>query len=71
MGGMVGHTIYWHDLRKDEILLTQRHSGCGGVLAWLASAADRMLGLYIWNGAVTATDIVDALQLLVEGVLQN
>ena len=34
LDGPDGFAYYWHDLRKDELILSKRHSGGGSVMIW-------------------------------------
>ena len=34
MDGPDGYRHYWHDLRKDEIYFSKRHSGGGSIMVW-------------------------------------
>lgn len=34
LDGPDGYKYYWHDLRKEEIILARRHSRTGGIMVW-------------------------------------
>lgn len=50
LGGPYGFCHYWHDLRKDEHVLSHRQNGGGGVMIWGGISARGNTKLAVSNG---------------------
>ena len=42
LDGPDGFSTYWHDLRKEEVVLSRRQNGGGGIMVWGAFS-------FFWN----------------------
>lgn len=66
LDGPDGWAYYWHDLRKEKRYLMSRQGGGSGVMVWLGFTIDRKLQLYMWDGKVKATNILNAFENEIE-----
>lgn len=61
LDGPDGFNFYFHDLRKEELILSNRHSGGGSVMVWAAIGFDNMSNIQIIKGRINANKYLETL----------
>lgn len=62
LDGPDGYSYYFHDLRKEEIILSRRHSGGGSVMVWGAISYYGIINISIIKGKQTSTSYIKLLE---------
>lgn len=62
LDGPDGYSYYFHDLRKEEIILSRRHSGGGSVMMWGAISYYRIISISIIIGRQTSKLYINLLE---------
>lgn len=61
LDGSDGFRYYYHDLRKDEVILSRRHSSQGSIMIWGAISFNGTIDLTLMRGRQTAESYVELL----------
>jgi hypothetical protein len=62
LDGPDGWNYYFHDLRKDEVILKRSHSRAGGVMIWAAISYYGTIDLLIQSGRIDGKTYISTLQ---------
>lgn len=62
LDGPDGWSSYWHDLRKDKLIMSKRKFGGGSVKVWIGFSYDNKATIAFYDGALTAKKYVDILK---------
>lgn len=54
LDGPDGYAYYWHDLRKDKRIFSQRKFGGGSLIVWIGFTYDHKSQLYVFDGDIDA-----------------
>ena len=62
LDGPDGYSYYWHDLRKEERVLSRRHTGGGSVMIWASIGYQGKSPIVFLEGRMNANRYIDLLR---------
>lgn len=62
LDGPDGYRFYWHDLRKDPVFFSKRHSGGGSVMVWAGFGRHGKTNISILHGKCKSIDYIKQLE---------
>lgn len=63
LDGPDGFQYYYHDLRKEELLLSRRHTAVGSVMVWAAISFYGGIDLVVLEGRQNSADYIELLEI--------